>query len=305
MVNFVTVLIGGITLSGNLIRLFLVDGNPNGLRTLEISNMTIYTTVFPRIKLKDFLRRKESEKPGCYILLGNNLEEPDQLSAYVGEGESVETRLRSHAKGDRQKDFWNQAIVFTSKDDYITKTQIQYLEAEIYSLMKHANKVSLENNQIPTSPNLSEVDTAEMKQFLNAIRLIMASVGIDILEPERIDSKSSVEKEEIIYEYKIHDAFGQMKIDDDKYIVLRGSTAVAENRPSASKGIIRIRESLIKSGVLKKVFDKNLYEFTDNFAFSSPSYAASSISGGTENGRRQWKHEGKSLREIEQQEIDD
>ena len=31
---------------GNLIRLFLVDGSPNGLKTIEISNMTIYTTIF-------------------------------------------------------------------------------------------------------------------------------------------------------------------------------------------------------------------------------------------------------------------
>lgn len=32
--------------SGSLIRLFLVDGNPKGLRTVELSNMTIYATYF-------------------------------------------------------------------------------------------------------------------------------------------------------------------------------------------------------------------------------------------------------------------
>src|SRR5699024_4241442 len=106
------------------LRLFLVDENPNGLRTVEISNMTIYTTIFPRSKLKDFLKRKESKKPGCYILLGDDIDNPDQTIAYIGEGESVQTRLKSHANGEHQKDFWDEAIVFTSKDDYITKTQI-------------------------------------------------------------------------------------------------------------------------------------------------------------------------------------
>lgn len=288
----------------SLIRLFLVDGNPNGLRTVEISNMTIYTTIFPRTKLKDFLKRKESSKPGCYILLGTSFEDTEQIVTYVGEGESVDTRLRSHSQGDKQKDFWDQAIVFTSKDDYITKTQIQYLESELYSLIRDARKAKLENTQTPSSPNLSEVDTAEMKHFLSAIRLIMASIGMDILEPKRIEPKITQEEEAVIYEFRNHDAHGRMKIDEDKYIVLRGSTAVTKERPSSSKGIIQMRKTLIESGVLKKRSDKNLFEFTDDYVFSSPSYAASAISGGNENGRRQWKYKGRSLREIEQDDIE-
>src|SRR5690625_3261892 len=109
--------------------------------------MTIYTTIFPRTKLKDFLKRNESKKPGCYILLGSSIEDPDKTIAYIGEGESVDDRLKSHSHGEKQKDFWDEAIVFTSKDDYITKTQIQYLESELYRLVDHAEKSELENNQ--------------------------------------------------------------------------------------------------------------------------------------------------------------
>lgn len=70
-----------IDLQGRLIRLFLVDGNPNGLRTLEMSNMTIYTTIFPRTKLKDFLKRDEAKKPGTYILLGNSIDDKTEAMA--------------------------------------------------------------------------------------------------------------------------------------------------------------------------------------------------------------------------------
>ena len=80
--------------SGKLIRLFLVDGNPKGLRTVELSNMTIYTTIFPRTKLKEFLQREESQKAGCYILLGDELENSSEFEAYIGEGENVGNRLR-------------------------------------------------------------------------------------------------------------------------------------------------------------------------------------------------------------------
>lgn len=289
---------------GKLIRLFLVDGNPTSLKTLEVSNMTIYTTVFPRTKLKEFLNRDESEKPGCYILLGNDFDNPERRLAYVGEGETVSTRLRSHAQGEYQKDFWEQAIVFTSKDDYLTKTQIQYLESEIYSLIQNAEKAHLENSQKPSSPNLSEVDTSEMKQFLNAVRTIMSSIGIDILETERVERKTQPKEEDsIIYQFKIRNALGQMKIEEDKYIVLEGSTAVLNERPSATKSILQMRKNLIKTDVLKKSEQKNIYIFTSDYAFNSPSSAASAISGGNENGRRQWKYEGKSLREIEEQDL--
>ena len=108
-------------MSGKLIRLFLVDGNPNGLRTIEISNMTIYATIFPRIKLKEFLNRSEAKKPGSYILFGNDINNLTETIAYIGEGDPVSERLKAHASGSSQKDFWNEAIVLTSKDDYITK----------------------------------------------------------------------------------------------------------------------------------------------------------------------------------------
>lgn len=297
-------LLGGINLSGTLIRLFLVDGNPKGLRTIEISNMTIYATIFPRTKLKEFLNRDEAEKPGCYILLGENIDDPDRIKIYVGEGESVKERLKSHSSGKKQKDFWNEAIVFTSKDNYITKTQIQYLEAEIYKLIDETERAIFDNDQKPKSPILSEVDTAEMTQFLDAIKLILLSLGIDILESKKIKQKSKSEKEAVIYEFSIKDAKGKMRIEESDYIVLKGSTAVLDNRKSADSPIISLRESLIKSGVLKKDSMKNLLYFTVDYKFRNPSYAAAAISGGNQNGRESWKNKGKNLKEIELEEIE-
>ena len=291
-------------MSGSLIRLFLVDGNPKGLRTVELSNMTIYATIFPRTKLKDFLHRNESKKPGCYILLGEDINNPEKLSVYVGEGESVDMRIKSHSSGEKQKDFWNEAIVFTSKDDYITKTQIQYLESEIHKLIEETERASLENNQRPRTPNLSEVDTAEMKHFLSAVRLILSSIGIDILEPKKIVTKQEEKKEEIIYTFNIKNAKGKMIIKENEYIVLERSTAMIEDRPSASSSIINLRQSLIDNDVLKLNINENTYIFTSDYIFTSPSYAAAAIAGGNENGRRQWKYKGKDLNEIELEELE-
>ncbi|MUV38771.1 hypothetical protein JNUCC1_02642 [Lentibacillus sp. JNUCC-1] len=283
---------------------FLVERNPNVIRTVEVSSMTIYTTIFPRTKLKDFLAREESKKPGCYMLLGDDMNNPDKMRVYVGEGESVDSRLKSHAYGEKQRDFWNEAIVFTSKDDYITKTQIQYLEAEIHKLVYDAGQAELDNTQRPSSPNLSEVDTAEMEHFLDAIKLILSSIGVDILEPNKIKPVEKSAEEVTVYHFGVNGAKAEMKIEEDKYIVLQGSTAVMKDRPSINPAIKKMRDSLVASGVLRENDNKGLYEFTVDYIFNSPSYAAAAIAGGTENGRRQWKYHGKSLNDMELEELD-
>lgn|SRR5699024_6988748 len=236
--------------------------------------------------------------------MGNDIDSPGEIKIYIGEGENVGNRLKSHALGDKQKEFWEKAMVFTSKDDYITKTKIQYLESELYRLADEAGRVILDNEKRPAKPSLSEVDNAEMKQFLGAINLILSSIGINILESKTVTVKQeNVDKQIEIYNYSIKNAKAQMKIEEDKYVVLKGSTAVVTNRQSAGNSIIKMRESLIKNGTLKLNKEKNVYQFVENYIFTSPSYAASAISGGEENGRVRWRYKGKNLKQIEAEEL--
>lgn len=232
-------------MSGTLIRLVLVEGNPNGLKTVELSNKTIYGTIFPRTKLKSFLDRSESEKLGCYILLGKDLQQLEQLNVYIGESENVGERLKSHAFGNSQKEFWDEVIVFTSKDDYITKTQIRYLESAIHSLAEEAGLVKLVNTQTPVIPNLSEVDNAEMEDFLKGIRLILSSLGIDMLESKRVGKAEEKTEKEILYQFNMKGAITHMRIEEDQFVVLKGSTAVIKNRKSAKNPIIKLRADLV------------------------------------------------------------
>lgn len=283
-------------MSGKLIRLFLVNGKPNGLRTLEISNMTIHGTIFPRTQLDMFAKRDTAYKPGVYLLLGTDVDDAEQLVLYIGEGDPVLPRLKSHSNN---KDFWTEAIVFSSKDGYLTKTQIQYLEAEIYSLAKEAFRAKLDNAQCPTKPNISEVDEAEVSQFLEAIKLILAALNYDFLEPRTLvdTEQAHITK---IFELKNKNALGKMAIMDNKYVVLKGSTAVLENRRSIPSAIIKLRRELVETGIMINKGD-GVYTFIQDAAFNSPSYAASAIVAGAANGQKLWKHDNKSLREIEEE----
>ena len=75
------------------------------------------------------LRREETSRTGVYVLLGDDPEALGQQLAYIGEGDEVRDRLAQHARSEEQggKDFWDRAIVLTSKDANLTKAHARYL----------------------------------------------------------------------------------------------------------------------------------------------------------------------------------
>jgi len=73
---------------GKTIKLFLIDGEPNGRLTCELSNWTGKAYKIPRIKIKDSTDREDLKNPGVYFLFGKNEEGKDQV--YVGEADIAE-----------------------------------------------------------------------------------------------------------------------------------------------------------------------------------------------------------------------
>ena len=282
-------------MTGKLIRLFLADGKPDGLRTVEISNLTLYGTIFPRTQLAQFAGRPEAQKPAIYLLLGADEQEPDQTVLYIGEGDPVMPRLKDHVKN---KDFWTEAMVFSSKDGYLTKTQIQYLEAELYALAKDAFRVKLDNCQIPTKPNISEVEESEVVHFLEHLKLLLVALGRDFLEPRVLSATQQIAGEQV-FELKIKNLVAEMVVVDNKYVVRKGSQAVLENLASIPGALAKVRKELITAGIMVDQGD-GAYTLHQDAVFNSPSYAAALIVGGAANGRKAWKCQGRMLKEWEE-----
>lgn len=294
---------------GKLIRLFLVEGDPDGIVTAEIQNMTIYATSFPRTKINVFKKRGEANKAGTYILIGDNIENPLKPIVYVGEGTPVIDRIQSHNESSKKKDFWDRGIVFSSKDDYLTKTQIQYLEAKLVREIKKIQSAETENIQNPTEPILSEVDRAEMEEFYQALSLLLKTFGYDFLEEKSVNLDNTSDKETekseegfmegVMFKFEIKDAVSYMKIIDNDYVVLEGSTIVKEGRQNIPPGVLEARQTLINKGYLVKDQNNKLYKLTENYAFQSPSYASGFVAGGNDNGWTSWKYNGKTMSELE------
>lgn len=77
------------------INIFLLDGDPNGIRVAQIMMSTIQAIAFRRNKLGEVRKTfPEIERPGVYILIGEDESEPDRQLAYIGESEGVGDRLR-------------------------------------------------------------------------------------------------------------------------------------------------------------------------------------------------------------------
>ncbi len=257
------------------IKIFLVDGKPQGLRIAEISNWTGKALSCPRSEISELIKRPELPNPGIYLLTGFD-PGTGEPALYVGESENISNRIKNHS----EKDFWNNITVFVSKDENLTKSNIKYLEGSLIKRAKKAEKAVLENTS-SSGAKLPESDTAEMDVFLNRIFQLLPILGITLFN---VTTDTHIKTDELYCKIKGLVAKGNRT--ENGFVVYKGSQAVLEDRPSSSYAKKR-REVLIKDGSLKNKGDH--YIFTKNVEFGSSSTAGSIIRGGNTNGPKSWK----------------
>lgn len=274
------------------IKIFLPHGDPKRLRTAEISNWSGKAVAGPRTELDQLIVREEADNVGIYLLTG--LDPMSGVPAvYVGEAESIKERLKQHL----DKDFWNQVVFFTSKDENLTKAHIRFLEGRVIELAKKAGRANLTNSQC-TNSRLPESDRADMEIFLQKIEQLLPALGVEVLVPVAAKPESADESRLLFCDIIGLRATGHLT--PNGIVVLKGSSAVLNLRPSAESHpwVINAREQLKLNGVLIEA-DGHLV-FTADHEFSSPSAAAAVVHGGTANGRTAWKDaQGRTLKELE------
>lgn len=278
------------------VKIFLAEGDPASIRTAEISNWTGKAVAGPRSQLELILQRKEAKKPGVYFLTGIN-SETGKPRVYVGEAEAVGPRLKGHL----DRDFWKTVIFFVSKDENLTKAHVKYLEGKLIEMTKAADRFELENTNASGS-HLPESDAADMDIFLAKVEQLLPVLGQDFLKP-LVKLSVSVELSELLI-CIIKKVKATGRPTENGFLVLKGSEAVFEERPSAKKYQYpsTARFQLLSEGTLTKDTDRLV--FAKDYEFSSPSAAASVIHGGHANGLIAWKNEkGVTLKKLEQKEL--
>ena len=271
------------------IKIFLTDGNPEGIRTAELSNWTGKAIAGPRSELADLLKRDELTNPGVYFLHGID-PESDKPILYIGEAESVKKHLHQH----KDRDDWNQIVAFVSKDENLTKAHIRYLEGE---LIVQANKMgnAVVQNSASSGAKLPESDKADMDVFLEKMLQLLPILGIDLFKPIDAGKKES----DSVLMGTIKGLVAKGNRTSGGFVVYKGSQAVKEHRPSAVNAAKK-REGLIQEG---KLLDKgDHYEFSTDIEFGSPSTGGTVVCGGATNGLKFWRNAaGQMLKDLEDQ----
>tara|TARA_R110002072_G_scaffold18972_1_gene70192 strand:+ start:677 stop:1600 length:924 start_codon:yes stop_codon:yes gene_type:complete len=286
---------------GRSIRLFLVDGTPNGLLTAEIMNWTGHVLTGPRSKLGELVQRPEVGRTGIYFLVGADPENSFRSLVYIGESDDVGKRLKQHNKPEEQggKDFWERVCLVTSKDQNLTKAHVKHLESWLINKAKQVGRCQLVNSTAHDYGNLPEADLADMAFFAEQIRTVLPVLGLDFLretsKPVRTSATgevSTVTESPIFFlEIPKHKIRAKAQEVDGEFYVLAGSIARpiwSNNSHSSYKGL---HEQLQVDGVLVSNQDGSL-KFAADQSFSSPSAAAAVVSGRAANGRTQWRVEG-------------
>ena len=272
------------------IKIFIPNGDPDGLRLIEKSNWTGVGVVFRRSNYREAAARPEIDRTGVYILVGSS-DESALPMVYVGEGDPVKDRLAQH---QQKKDFWDWAIFFVTKDHSLNKAHVQHLEARLHELARAAKQCNLENIQCPSPPTLSEADRADTESFLEDVLSILPLVGLGVFEV--VNTAAATDRQVLCVSGKGVTASGYE--DARGFVVRKGSGFCNEETPSLQTWLRTLRKDLCTTGVVAA--ENGSLVFTQDHAFTSPSTASAVVLGRNSNGREAWKTDtGITLKELQ------
>lgn len=293
---------------GKSINLFLMDGDASGRIKCTLANWTGLAYKIPRTALDKCKERDDLKQSGVYFLFGVS-DQTGEPVVYIGQagarknGEGILNRLQEH-KRNPEKDYWTEAIVFTTSNNSFGPTEISYLENRFCNLALEAKRYEVKNGNDPTPGNITEEKESELEEFVDYAKLIMGTLGhkvfVPLTKPNPISEQISADTEEqpeielylkrTIKNYGVTvNAVG--KQTSEGFVVLKGSTISPKDDHTASAGIRKRRQEA-------KV-DEN-HALLEDVLFSSPSGAAVFVIGKSSNGWDAWRTaDGKTLHDLE------
>lgn len=293
---------------GKSINLYLMDGEAGGRIKCTLANWTGIAYKIPRTELEKCKERDDLKQSGVYFLFGTS-DITDKNVVYIGQagarknGEGILNRLQEH-KRNPEKNYWTEAIVFTTSNNSFGSTEISYLENRFCNLALLANRYEVKNGNDPTPGNITEEKESEMEEFIDYAKVIMGTLGHKLFEPvskpvQRNDNDAVAINEDYsrLHLERTIKKIGKIEADGmqtaEGFVVLKGSR------------ISPVEDDTIRSGVRQqrkaaKIDDNNI--LLEDMLFSSPSSAASFVIGKSTNGLIYWKdREGQTLKSLEEE----
>lgn len=291
---------------GKNITLFLMDGSATGRIKCTLANWTGLAFKIPRTELDSCRERNDLKQSGVYFLFGIS-DETGKSVVYIGQagsrkkGEGILSRLLEH-KRNPEKDYWTEAVIFTTSNDSFGATEISYLENRFCNMAIDAKRYKVKNGNDPTLGHITEEKESELEEFIDYAKIVMGTLGHKVFEPlikekktDSVPEQQSDDEKILFFKKKIRKSGliteAKCKQTEEGFVVLKGSMINTIDSNSIRPGVKKARNNAVidNNGILQ-----------EDVLFQSPSYAAAFVNGRNTNGLTAWKNkEGKSLKEIE------
>ena len=293
---------------GKSINLFLMDGTATGRMKCTLANWTGVAYKIPRTDLDKCREREDLSQSGVYFLFGTS-EQTGETVAYVGQagarknGEGILYRLQEH-KRNQDKDYWTEAVVFTTSNNSFGPTEISYLENRFYAMATASKRYIAKNGNEPTIGNVTEEKESELEEFIEYAKIVMGTLGHKVFEPLVQEQAAPPSTDE-----------ADQKKDQDFFIKRSGTNAHAR---LTNEGMVVLSGSVIRADMVpscpdyvKKARDLNhanidvSHTLLKDILFKTPSGASSFVLGAPSNGNIEWRTEdGKVFKDVENSEAE-
>ena len=289
------------------INFFLIDGTPTGRIKCTMQNWTGVAYKVPKKSLSECYKSggditKHLQQSGIYFLIG----EDDKGSSciYVGQavirknGDGILGRLIEHKKNttEKYKDYWNEAICFTTTNDSFGPTKISFLENKFTNLALQAKRYEVLNGNEPNVGNVTEEKESELEEFIEYAKITMGVLGHKVFEPliqntfeADTDEESNANKNIKFRFTGPQDAYAELT--NEGFVLLQGSEIKQDLLKSVCSSTIKQR----------KLHNKDIVDgkTTCDILFHSPSAASGFVAGRASSGNAEWKTEdGKSPKDF-------
>ncbi|WP_313527083.1 DUF4357 domain-containing protein [Shinella sp.] len=280
---------------GRVVKIFITGQDPRSLRTVELDNWTgVAITGQPEF-FKKALEAEVLARSCVYLLIKSGADD-DLPAIYVGESDDFSQRYTS---GKFPIEF-DTFLIFTSKDDNLTRAHVKWLEEKLWSILKgNSGKVVVANANKPTSSNLPRADVATMQTYLGNMIYVLEALGYDLFSVKERTSTAPAgqgeqrndEAKDLVLDLyatlpKRADDRAFLRYEDGAYVLKSGSKINARITESLPSNVRKLREQLIEDGGLVEVGD--YMELTKDIPFSKPSPASALVKGRSSTGYQDW-----------------
>ena len=285
---------------GKSINLYLMDGSADGRIKCTLANWTGIAYRIPRTDLELCKDREHLKQSGVYFLFGVS-DETGEPVVYIGQagerknGEGILHRLQEHKKNP-DKDYWTEAVEFTTAGNTFGPTEISYLENRFCSIAIEAKRYVVKNANDPTQGHVTEEKESELEEFIDYAKVIMGTLGHKVFTPvnntaaANEDDNADNDQRFFLKTSKV-DASG--KRASDGFVVMKGSKIAPAPTKSCPNWIKQLRDRY------QDKIDENSC-LADDLAFTSPSAAAGFVNFASANGLTSWiTQDGRTLKALE------